>query len=63
MGWLPPLVDPLWDTSMLVDDGSTSGALLSAFTGYRARPSLMLVAVYASYWIGIAIVRKRSSHA
>lgn len=61
MGWLPPMIDPVWDTSMLIDDGSTSGRLLSAFTGYRARPSLMLVAVYASYWIGIAIVRKRLS--
>lgn len=64
MGWLPPVVDPLWDTSMLLDDSSAPGALLSAFTGYRARPSLMLVAVYASYWIGVAIMRRRlNSHA
>lgn len=61
MGWLPPLVDPLWDTSMLIDDASPPGALLSAFTGYRARPSLMLVAVYVSYWAGVTIMRRRSS--
>ncbi|HJV74964.1 MAG TPA: FTR1 family protein [Noviherbaspirillum sp.] len=59
MGWLPTLVDPLWDTSMLVDDSSTPGALLSAFTGYRARPSLMLVAIYAAYWIGVVLLQKR----
>ncbi|OGB22875.1 MAG: FTR1 family iron permease [Burkholderiales bacterium RIFCSPLOWO2_02_FULL_57_36] len=49
MGWLPPMIDPFWDTSTLIEDGSTSGILLSAFTGYRARPSLMLVAVYVAY--------------
>lgn len=59
MGWLPPIVDPLWDTSMLIDDGSRPGALLSAFTGYRARPSLMLVAVYVAYWIGVGMLRRR----
>jgi high-affinity iron transporter len=60
MGWLPPLVDPLWDTSMLIDDGSTPGALLSAFTGYRARPSLMLAAVYVCYWAGVFVLQRRS---
>lgn len=50
MGTLPALVDPLWDSSALFDDGSGPGALLAAFTGYRARPSLMLLLVYAVYW-------------
>lgn len=59
MGLLPPIMDPVWDTSMLVDDGSASGTLLSAFTGYRARPSLTLVAVYLSYWIGVVMMRRR----
>jgi len=59
-GWLPPLVDPLWDTSMWIDDASPTGALLSAFTGYRARPSLMLAIVYAASWIGVALMRRRS---
>lgn len=58
-GWLPAGIDPLWDTSMLIDDGSTPGALLSAFTGYRARPSLMLVAVYASFWVAVMLVQRR----
>lgn len=64
MGILPTLVDPVWDTSMLIDDSSTGGALLSAFTGYRARPSLMLLAVYASYWLAVLLAgRKLSRHA
>ncbi len=64
MGWLPPLVDPVWNTSMLVDDSSAPGAVLSAFTGYRARPSLMLVVGYVAYWIGVLLVqRKLARHA
>ena len=59
MGWLPPLVDPVWNTSMLVDDSSAPGAVLSAFTGYRARPSLMLVVGYVAYWIGVLLVQKK----
>lgn len=61
MGILPPLVDPVWDTSMLIDDNGTAGGLFSAFTGYRARPSLMLLAVYASYWLAVFITRRRMS--
>jgi high-affinity iron transporter len=64
MGVLPTLIDPVWDTSMLIDDSSTAGALLSAFTGYRARPSLMLIAIYASYWLAVVLTqRKLSRHA
>ncbi|GAB3543718.1 FTR1 family protein [Noviherbaspirillum agri] len=59
MGVLPAIIDPVWDTSMLIDDGSSSGALLSAFTGYRARPSLTLVAVYLAYWIAVIAMRRR----
>ena|SRR3990167_1879777 len=61
MGLLPALIDPVWDTSALLDDNSPSGAMLSAFTGYRARPSLMLVAIYASYWAGVLLVRRKAA--
>lgn len=59
MGVLPALIDPLWDTSLLVDDSSPSGALLSAFTGYRARPSLMLLMVYLGYWAIVYLTQRR----
>ncbi len=50
---LPALVNQLWDSSALLDDGSVAGGLVSAFTGYRARPSLMIMLVFGSYWMGI----------
>ncbi len=50
-GLLPALVDPLWDSAWLLDDSNRLGSLLAALMGYRARPSLMLVGVYATYWL------------
>lgn len=50
-GLLPALLDPLWDSAWLLDDSGGAGSLLAALAGYRARPSLMLVMVYAAYWL------------
>jgi high-affinity iron transporter len=50
---VPALVDQLWDSSALLDDGSVTGGMVSAFTGYRARPSLMILLVFCSYWVGV----------
>lgn len=49
-GVLPALVDPLWSSAWLLDDSRRMGSLLSALTGYRARPSLTLVIVFVAYW-------------
>jgi high-affinity iron transporter len=53
--WLPPLVDPVWDTSRLLNDGGSVGGVLAAFAGYRSQPSLMLVLVFGAYWATVAL--------
>ena len=50
LDWLPPLLDPVWDSSALLDDGSTAGRLLADFAGYRARPSASLLLAAAAFW-------------
>ncbi|MGV8893439.1 MAG: FTR1 family iron permease [Burkholderiaceae bacterium] len=50
---LPVIVAQVWDTSRLLDDGSVLGSLVSSFTGYRARPDLLSVIVFAAYWLAI----------
>ena len=50
MDWLPPLLDPVWDSSALLDDGRGAGRLLADFLGYRARPSATLLVAYALFW-------------
>lgn len=57
-GWLPALLDPVWDTSMLIDDTTKAGKLIADFTGYRARPALSGLLVWASYW-GVVIFAQR----
>ncbi|HCE09086.1 MAG TPA: hypothetical protein DEQ40_10880 [Oxalobacteraceae bacterium] len=53
---------PVQHSSGLLDVNSGPGALLSPFTGYRRRPSLMLLAIYASNWIGAIVMQRRLCH-
>jgi len=51
---LPALIDPLWDLSTILDDGDGLGQLVASFTGWRARPALLTVLVWAGYWLALA---------
>jgi high-affinity iron transporter len=50
LGLLPFLGGTVWDSSFLLDDGNTFGGLVSALTGYRARPDVLSLVVFAVYW-------------
>ena len=52
-GWLPSLLDPVWDSTWLLDDASTVGKLLADFSGYRARPPLSSLIAWAGYWLAV----------
>ena len=47
---LPGLIDPVWDTSRILDDSGRLGGLIASFTGYRARPALLPLLALALYW-------------
>lgn len=59
-GWLPPLVDPVWDSSLLLDDSTRTGGLIAALTGYRSHPALMLLLAYGAYWLSVWALMKRA---
>ncbi|MDR1994737.1 FTR1 family protein [Azonexus sp.] len=61
--WLPALIDPVWDSSALLDDGTTGGKLLADFTGYRARPALTTLLVWLGYWALVFFGIRRAQHA
>ncbi|SCK30672.1 FTR1 family protein [Vogesella sp. LIG4] len=64
MELLPSLIDPLWDSSALLDDMSPAGGVLAALTGYRAHPSLTSLLAYGGYWLAImALLRWRNGRA
>lgn len=48
---LPTIVDPVWDSSWLLDDSAGVGKVLADFAGYRAYPALISVLLWAAYWI------------
>jgi len=58
-GALSGIVDPVWDTTALLDDSGRFGGVVSALTGYRARPSLLSVAALALYWVTVLLALRR----
>jgi high-affinity iron transporter len=61
LGVLPPLVDQLWDSTALLDDSTRFGAVVAAFTGYRAQPALLPLLCLAGYWVGVMWLLHRQS--
>lgn len=60
---VPALVDPVWDSSWILDDSGRLGGLIASFTGYRSRPALLPLLALAAYWIIVWMSLGRSSRA
>ena len=56
LGILPGLIDPVWDTSALLDDTGRFGGMVAAFTGYRAKPALLPMIALDEYWIAVPLL-------
>jgi high-affinity iron transporter len=57
---LPALVDPVWNTSRVLDDSGRLGGLIASFTGYRSRPALLPLLVLFAYWVIMATLLARA---
>jgi high-affinity iron transporter len=55
VGWIPPVVEHVWNLNPVLDEDSGIGQLLTALLGYNGNPSLTEVAAYAGYWIVVAL--------
>jgi len=53
VGWIPAVIDPLWDMNHILDEKSTVGEMLKALFGYNGNPSLTET---TAYWMYIVIV-------
>jgi high-affinity iron transporter len=53
VGWLPPLIDPIWDATSVVPPTSWLGQLLTALFGYNPTPSLAEMIAYVLYFVGV----------
>jgi high-affinity iron transporter len=59
-GWIPSIVEHVWDINPLLDEGSELGQLLKALVGYNGNPSLTEVIAYAGYWLAILLALWRT---
>jgi high-affinity iron transporter len=59
LGLVPQLSGRIWDTSKILTDGGALGGLISALTGYRAKPVLVQLLVLGGYWIAMIWLLRR----
>jgi high-affinity iron transporter len=61
-GLLPPLIEPVWDSSWLLDEQSLFGSLVAGLFGYRSHPSLFEVLLYLGYFPLVIVWLRRQHH-
>jgi len=61
LGWVPAIIDPVWNSRFLLDDNNRFGGIVASFTGYRSQPALTILLTYITYWIVVGILLQRSS--
>ena len=49
VGWIPAVIDPLWNINHILDEKSTVGEMLTALFGYNGNPSLTETTAYGLY--------------
>jgi high-affinity iron transporter len=64
LGWIPGVIDHIWDTSGILDETSMVGQVVRGLFGYNADPSLTEALSYLAYLatVGFALSRRRSLH-
>ena len=59
-GWIPALIDPVWDINHILSDKSEIGGILKALFGYNGNPALTEVLAYLSYFAVLGTILVRS---
>ena len=54
-GWLPPLIDHLWDLGKVLSEDSLLGQSLGVLFGYTASPNLVQMLAYLAYFIAVLV--------
>jgi len=62
LGWLPPGIDPVWDTSAILNDSGNIGGVVAALTGYRAYPALADIIAYMGFWVLVTMLFSWQRH-
>ncbi len=49
LGWIPSVIEHIWDLNPILDENSTFGLVLKALFGYNGNPSLTEMLAYSAY--------------
>ncbi len=61
VGWIPSLIDHVYDMNMFLDENSIAGQLLKTLFGYNGNPSLTEMIAYFTYIIVTSIFWRRDN--
>ncbi len=61
VGWIPSLIDHVYDMNMFLDENSIAGQLLKTLFGYNGNPSLTEMIAYFAYIIVTSIFWRRDN--
>lgn len=53
-GFIPPIIEHVWDINFILDEQSTFGSLLKALFGYNGNPTLSELLAYLVYFALVA---------
>jgi high-affinity iron transporter len=61
VGWIPGVVEHVWDVNMILDENSIAGQLLKTLFGYNGNPSLTEMVAYFTYIVVVAFFWRRDN--
>ncbi|MEJ5240871.1 MAG: iron uptake transporter permease EfeU [Anaerolineales bacterium] len=61
VGWIPSIIEHVWDLNPVLDENSVIGSFLKALFGYNGNPSLSEVLAYLTYLVGILFWMRREN--
>ena len=60
-GWIPAIVEHVWDVNMILDENSLAGELLKTLFGYNGNPSLTEILAYFAYIATVFVFWRRDN--
>jgi high-affinity iron transporter len=55
-GWIPSVIEHVWDINYILSDKSESGEILKVILGYNGNPSLTEVIAYIGYYVFLLVI-------
>ena len=61
VGWIPSIIEHVYDMNMILDENSVAGLLLKTLFGYNGNPSLTEIISYFVYIVTVSIFWRRDN--